>query len=641
MIPIHRSDENPILAPSNIHSWEAAAVFNGCPAKRDDKFFLIYRALSLPHYHASADTKMEVSSVGIVESDDGINFRNRRRFIIPEYDWERFGCEDPRVTQLNGKYYIFYTALSKFPFEASGIKVGVALSDDLESIQEKHPVTPFNAKGMALFPEKIDDKMWSILTVNTDSPPSCIALAPFEEEGDMWSEEYWNSWYENLEQFSLNLKRHPNDHVEAGAPPVKTEHGWLLFYSHIKNYFSGDKLFSIEAVLLDPQNPLKIIGRTNAPILFPEQYYERIGITPDVVFPSGAMLEDGWVYLYYGAADTTCALAFFKLSDLMDQILERRGEQVQLKRGDANPIITPNSKNSWESKATFNPAAIRLEDKTHILYRAMSKDNTSVLGYAASEDGLRIDERLDEPVYTPREDFEKKKNEGGNSGCEDPRLSHIDGRIYLTYTAYDGVNPPRVALSSIGVEDFIAKKWNWSRPKVISPADFDDKDAFIFPEKVRGKYMVVHRVGEDIDYSLVSSLEFKEGPWLEEVRWIGPRRGWWDSKKVGAAAPPLKTDKGWIMLYHGVSHDNVYRVGAVLLSLEDPSTIIARTQNPIFEPEVAYEKVGEVNNVVFPCGNVLINDKLFMYYGGADKVSGVATIDINELFKDLVDSKVK
>ncbi|MFH1601919.1 MAG: glycosidase [Candidatus Shapirobacteria bacterium] len=302
-----------------------------------------------------------------------------------------------------------------------------------------------------------------------------------------------------------------------------------------------------------------------------------------------------------------------------------------LKRAKENPILKPLKNNSWEAKAVFNPAALYLEGRVHLLYRAMSEDNTSVLGYASSKDGINIDYRSPKPVYLPKEPFEQKLVSGGNSGCEDPRLTRIKDKIYLTYTAFDGRNPARVALSSIKIKNFLSQCWRWTKPVLISPPGFDDKDAFIFPEKIRGDFAVVHRSGDDIDLGFTPALKFKKGEWLGEYRWIAPRRGWWDSKKVGAAAPPVKTKSGWVFLYHGVSEDKIYRVGAVLLDLANPIKIIGRTIEPIFEPEENYEKEGQVANVVFPCGNVVLEDKLYVYYGGADQVIGVATTRIKKL----------
>lgn len=635
---IERSDKNPILKPISTHSWEAEAVFNGCPIKKGKNIYLVYRALSLPHYHTVAGTKLMISDIGIAKSKDGIDFHDRKRFITPEEPWERFGVEDPRVTKLGNKYYIFYTALSEYPFRAEGIKVGMAISRDLKTIEEKHLVTPFNAKGMALFPERINGKFWIVLSVNTDKPPTKICLASFEKESDLWSESYWQKFYKNFDKFSLPLQRRPEDHIEVGAPPIKTKKGWLLFYSYIQNYFSGNRLFSVEALLLDLKNPFKIIGRTNFPLLIPEEYYERIGIVPNIVFPTGALLQKNKIKLYYGATDTTVCLATVSLPDLLNKLTTPQ-ESLKFLWSNEKKIIEPNQSHSWEAKATYNPAAIYLNGQVHLLYRAQSEDNTSVLGYASSKNGLDIDNRLSEPVYVPRESFEQKLTPGGNSGCEDPRLTQIGNKIYMCYTAFDGRNPPRVALTSIKVEDFLNKKWNWGRPVLISPPGFDDKDASIFPEKIRDKYAVIHRSGNDIDISLHDHLNFDGKSWLEEYRWFGPRPGFWDSKKVGLAAPPLKTKAGWLLFYHGVSDDNVYRVGAILASLRDPADIIARTDESIFEPRQDYEKIGQISNVVFPCGAVIIGDEVFMYYGGADTVVGVAKIELSKLLKILENCK--
>ena len=105
----------------------------------------------------------------------------------------------------------------------------------------------------------------------------------------------------------------------------------------------------------------------------------------------------------------------------------------------------------------------------------------------------------------------------------------------------------------------------------------------------------------------------------------------WDSKKVGVSAPPIKTKKGWLVLYHGISEDGVYRVGAILARLDNPAEIIARTDESIFEPRLPFEKEGQVPNVVFPCGASVIKDTLYMYYGGADQVVGVASIKMEKL----------
>lgn len=637
---IERSNKNPILIPNRKQSFEAEAVFNGCPIKRGKNIHLIYRALSLSHYHYVAQQKLQVSEIGIADSTDGENFNNRRRFIVPEQPWEKFGCEDPRVTELDGKYYTFYTALSEYPFRAEGIKIGLAISKDLKTIQEKHLITPFNAKAMALFPEKINGKLWAVLTIHTDQPPSKICLASFDKEEDLWNESLWKNWHEDFEKKSLPLQRNPEDQIEVGAAPIKTRQGWLLLYSYIQNYSSGKPVFGIEAVLLDLKNPNKIIAKTTAPLLTPEEYYEKIGLVPNIIFPSGVLLDKGKINLYYGATDTTCCLVTIDLHLLMGKLLNRE-KLVKAKRSKENPIISPIEDHPWECKATFNSAALYLNGKVHIIYRAMSEDNTSVLGYATSKDGIHIDYRSSKPIYKPREAFEQKMIPNGNSGCEDPRLTKIGDKIYMCYTAYNGKDAPRVALTSISEKDFLAQKWNFTKPVLITPPYLDDKDACIFPEKINGQsnYLIIHRSDNDIVSAFSPSLDFDGKTWIEEYRWITPRAGMWDSKKIGIAAPPIKTENGWVLFYHGVSDDGIYRLGAILLDLKDPTNVICRSDEPIMEPLTAYELEGIVRNVVFSCGVVLIEDKFFLYYGGADKVIGVATINKKKLLKNLTPCK--
>jgi predicted GH43/DUF377 family glycosyl hydrolase len=310
------------------------------------------------------------------------------------------------------------------------------------------------------------------------------------------------------------------------------------------------------------------------------------------------------------------------------------------------PIIVPNPTNSWEAWQTFNPGVILLDDKIHFLYRAIGTDGVSRLGYAFSNDGFSIEERLPYPVYEHRVNntlgcsIYSLCSGGSFFGAEDPRLVKIGNKIYMFYTAYDSKNPPRVALTSIKVNDSLNQNWNWSRSVLISPPGIDDKDSAVFPEKIKGNYIIIHRVGKDIDLSFHKDLNFDGKTWLEEYRWLRPRPGSWDSEKVGLVGPPIKTKEGWIVFYHGFSFDKIYRVGAVLADLKDPTKIISRTDYPLFEPEEIYEKQGEVPNVVFPCSNVLIGDTIFFYYGGADKVIGVATVKLKDLLDALKICKI-
>jgi predicted GH43/DUF377 family glycosyl hydrolase len=638
MFTVRRSHHNPILIPSGEHYWEAFATFNPSPVKKGKVTYLLYRAISLSD---SLATPHQRSTIGVSESVDGNHFVKHAPFIFPEEEWEKFGCEDPRVTFFEGSYYTFYTALSEYPFSPGGIKVAVAVSSDLKKVKERHLVTPFNAKAMALFPERVGGKVTAIFAAHTDMPPSKIAIIQVDRVEDLWSQKTWDGFENKIDSCVIDdPRRTPYDHIEVGAPPIKTKYGWLLVYSHIQNYFpspdNAPRVFGIEALLLDLKDPRKIIGRTRGPFIAPEEPYELSGYVKEVVFPSGVLLEKGTLQIFYGAADTTGCRANVNLTDLISSIYPKTADRWHLKRFPGNPIIIPNPNHLWESKATMNPAAIYLAGKTHLLYRAVSSDNTSTVGYATTIDGFTIDERFHDPIYFPREKFELKKLEGVNSGCEDPRVTKIGDRIYMFYTAFDGIGPPRVAATSILEKDFLEHKSNWATPELITPASVDDKDACVLSEKIGKKYLVLHRIGTDICGDYLASLDFKKDKIDKCIRILGPRIGSWDSVKLGITAPPIKTKKGWLLLYHAISRvHHTYRVGAALLDSADPTVVLARSSDPILEPEESYEKVGLVNNVVFPCGVVLRDGFLYVYYGGADSVCGVATMELDVIIDAL------
>ena len=638
MYVTRRNEENPILLPEQDHYWESFAAFNMCPIRVGDEVYGVYRAISAIDHLQDPN---QVSTVGVAKSSDGLHFKERKQLVAPEMEWEQYGCEDPRVTFFEGKYYIFYTALSKYPFGPEGIKVAVAVSEDMQTITERHFVTPFNSKAMALFPERIDGKGIVVFSADTDTPPAKMAIAKFDDIEELWDPHFWEEWHEKIEENTIDPRRNEHDHVEVGAPPIKTEHGWLLVYSHIQNYFHKPEgqeiIFGIEVLLLDLEDPTKVIGKTRGPVLVPNEPYELSGYISNVIFPTGSLIEGDDLVIYYGAADTTVCTANINLEDLLGTMRPDTDDEYHFQRCKANPILLPLPENEWESKAVFNPATITLGGKIHILYRALSGDNTSTIGYASTTDGFSIDERLPEPIYVPREDFEMKKIENGNSGCEDPRLTKIDDKIYMCYTAYDSVGPPRVAVSYINEEDFLAKNWNWSKPFLITPRDLDDKDTCILPDKFEDGYFIVHRVNNEVCGDYLSALDGEHDMVKKCIRIIGPRRNMWDSAKVGISAPPIKTEHGWLLLYHGVSKSHsTYRVGAVLLDLEDPAIVLARGTDPIFEPVEDYEKFGIVNNVVFPCGAEVKDGLLFIYYGGADKVIGVATMKLDVVLNSLL-----
>jgi predicted GH43/DUF377 family glycosyl hydrolase len=303
---------------------------------------------------------------------------------------------------------------------------------------------------------------------------------------------------------------------------------------------------------------------------------------------------------------------------------------VKLVRSPQNPIIEPRPGIAWEIGGTFNPGAARNGEVIHILYRAVNEHKISSLGHATTTDGETIVGRSMEPVFAPVDSWEVL-------GCDDPRITAFDGGFYVFYTAYSP-RGPRVALAS--TTDFMS----YERYGVVAP-DYDDKDAALFPELIDGKFAVVHRIAPNIELVFFHSLKRMEkvsqNPYSKnylkriETNTIMKPKWKWEEQKVGIGPPPIRTDAGWLMIYHGVDSNTVYRAGAALLDLEDPRRVIARTPEPILEPEEDFERVGVVPNVVFPEGAVVVKDDLKVFYGGADRICCVASVPMKLLIEAL------
>ena len=330
--------------------------------------------------------------------------------------------------------------------------------------------------------------------------------------------------------------------------------------------------------------------------------------------------------------------------------------KILLQRYKKNPILVPNEANWWESKAVFNCAILHYENKFHMLYRAIGEYERYIsrIGYASSTDGYSF-ARSNHIALEPMQDYEQY-------GIEDPRMVEIDNQVYITYvilSAYvtDGaIVEASTALAT--TTDFL----KYTRLGVITTKGSNNKDVVLFPEKMSqqqqssvlsssssnntdgaGKYFFLHRpsgwIGSKYGVNK-PSIWLGEGNALtnfeKHTLLLKPEEDW-EELKVGAGPPPIKTRTGWLVIYHGVSRDKVYRAGAALLDLHDPSKIIGRTKTPILEPKEPYEKFGDVSNVVFPTGACVVdNDKLFVYYGGADRVCCLATADLNYLLDQIL-----
>ena len=330
-------------------------------------------------------------------------------------------------------------------------------------------------------------------------------------------------------------------------------------------------------------------------------------------------------------------------------IRQKIGKEQQpagsLQRSLYNPILVPLATNPWETKYVLNAGVIRLEGRIFILYRAYGDDNISRVGLAITRDGVTIDQRLPQPIFQPEMEYEK-------GGCEDVRLVEFEGRIYMLYTAYDGVLP-QIALASIDPADMAALRFDrWERHGLVFPGA-NNKDAVLFPERFNGKVALYHRVNPSIWVTYAD--EVAKTPWPRENHHIvmGTRSGMmWDAVKIGAGAQPLKTKYGWLHIYHGVDYGFVYRLGIFITALDDPAQLIYRSPNPILEPKASYE-IGVsgkdwVPNVVFTCGAVPVKDKyllededeIFVYYGCADSNIGVASATVAALIPESVRRKV-
>lgn len=304
---------------------------------------------------------------------------------------------------------------------------------------------------------------------------------------------------------------------------------------------------------------------------------------------------------------------------------------MKLTRFSKNPIISP-SLNWWEVSATLNPSATIYEGKVVLLYRAIGGDSFSRFGLAVSEDGYNF-QRFSDPIFEAdiNNPFERL-------GVEDPRITKIDDTYHICYTA-----PSVYPAQSYRTKQFapsLSHPAPWRvRPSLITTKDFkifercgflldiDSKDSALFPEKINGRFCLLHRPYPNLYITFSDDLK----SWTDQKVFIQPREGFWDCERVGVGAAPIKTEKGWLLFYHGTNQNQEYMLGILLLDYLDPTKILYRSPEPILKPEESYEKVGLTPNVVFTCGAVEKDGKYFVYYGAADKVIGLATIEKNEI----------
>lgn len=351
-------------------------------------------------------------------------------------------------------------------------------------------------------------------------------------------------------------------------------------------------------------------------------------------------------------------------------------------------LFMKSSEHIWEAKAVLNPSVVK--DKNgieHMFYRAVAKDGVSSIGYAKIIKG-KI-ERFDKPVLFPTESYDIK-------GVEDPRVTKISNIYYMLYTAFNGEDARIAYAVSKNLKD-------WEKKGIISPnipvvearklvriKKYRDKwkhqeiygahiclwnkDAVLFPEKINGKFVMLHRLLPDIQIVKFKSFsELKnDNFWRKYIENLGKdkdkislyRRYDWESEHIGAGAVPIKTKRGWLLIYHGVELQDkgfllnlfnriyynvesilgrlenkrlplIYHAGAVLLDLKRPEIEVARLKEPLFSPKHNWEKEGDISDVVFPEGAVVEGDKLKIYYGCSDSRIGLAELSLKKLLRQI------
>lgn len=325
----------------------------------------------------------------------------------------------------------------------------------------------------------------------------------------------------------------------------------------------------------------------------------------------------------------------------------------------------------FESAGVLNPAIIKVGDSVHIFYRAVSTGNHSTIGYARLDGPLHVADRWDTPFIVPELEFETQ-------GVEDARIVKIDDLFYMTYTGYDGINARGALATSKDLKTFKKKGlivppftyakfvyWaerngkvneNYYRNHKFYYQDSDpekkmmlwDKNVIFFPRRIDGKLVFLHRIRPGIQLVSVSSLDE-----LTKEYWEGYFPNFHlnivmdpvykhESDYIGSGCPPIETEAGWVLIYHGVEATEkglIYSACAALLDLNNPAIEISRLPYALFSPELPWERRGEVNNVVFPTGTALFGDRLFIYYGAADERIACASVKLSELTQELIKNK--
>lgn len=338
-------------------------------------------------------------------------------------------------------------------------------------------------------------------------------------------------------------------------------------------------------------------------------------------------------------------------------------------------ILLRKTGNGFENEGVLNPACYQEGDKVHMYYRAVREGNYSSLGYCLLDGPLKVEERWDKPVIIPEKNYESQ-------GVEDPRIVKLEEKYYLTYSAYDNTNVFGALAVSSDLKVFYKKglitpkltyrqykhlieccnclnekylfhykifKQHGLGPEVAKKLFVWDKNVIFFPEKIDGKFTFFHRIHPGIQLVQVDNLkQLTPSFWkdymmnLSDHIVMDPEYSH-ESSHIGGGCPPVKTDKGWLIIYHAAEdhpHGYIYHAAAALLDLKNPLKVIGRLKKPLISPSYKWEKEGVVNNIIFPSGTAIFDERLYIYYGAADEHVAVASVDINELLEELIKSSI-
>lgn len=296
---------------------------------------------------------------------------------------------------------------------------------------------------------------------------------------------------------------------------------------------------------------------------------------------------------------------------------------IQFVRIQSNPILKPNPMLSWEVGGVLSPAVIYENETWKMLYRAYGQDQVSRLGYAESNDGLNW-RKYNQPRVVP------DKTDLEHNGIEDPRIVKIGDKYYITYTAYNRKRRfVKTRIRILQTTDF--KTFKRITPTFRNHFRKNDKDGVLFPEKVNNLCYMLHRLEPSIQVSSSKNLR----SWHDHATILRPTDNAWESYKIGAGTPPIKTSIGWLLFYHGVSKDYKYSMSAAVVDIHKPSRVLYRLPFPLLKAETDYEKTGTVANVVFGTSVIEVGEDYRLYYGAGDKVIAAATINKSDLITTL------